>query len=208
MPSASSPELLVLHALRLLGYGDASAIARRFALDRDATTEQLLDAEARGQVERVAFADVSGWSLTARGHAAHAALVADELAASGAKPAVEAALDRFLPLNARLQRAATDWQIRPLPGDALAANDHTDARWDDRVLDELVRLVRAAAPLCADLKAALDRFGGYDVRLQRAMQRVEQGERSYVDRPRVDSVHTVWFELHEDLLATLGRSRG
>jgi len=24
----------------------------------------------------------------------------------------------------------------------------------------------------------------------------------------IDSYHTVWFELHEDLLATLGRRRG
>ena len=76
------------------------------------------------------------------------------------------------------------------------------------MLDELAHLVRAVTPLCADLAGALDRFTGYDVRLGRALARVERGERSYVDRPRADSVHTVWFELHEDLLATLGRSRG
>ena len=27
-------------------------------------------------------------------------------------------------------------------------------------------------------------------------------------RPRADSCHTVWMELHEDLLATLGVDRG
>jgi len=94
-----------------------------------------------------------------------------------------------------------------VPGDPLAANDHTDFRWDDRVLDELRHVVQAVRPLCLELGASLDRMSGYDARLDRALARVEQGERSYVDRPRADSVHTVWFELHEDLLATLGLSR-
>lgn len=208
MTHPSERELLVLHALRLLGYADDTAVARRFGLDAAVVANDLLDAEALGRVERVAFADVAGWSLTERGHRRHADLVAAELASSGAGAVVDAVLERFLPLNARLQRAATDWQIRPLPGDALAANDHTDFRWDDRVLDELAHLVRAVTPLCTDLAGALDRFTGYDVRLGRALARVERGERSYVDRPRADSVHTVWFELHEDVLATLGRSRG
>ena len=30
----------------------------------------------------------------------------------------------------------------------------------------------------------------------------------FVASPRVDSLHQVWFELHEDLLVTLGRERG
>ena len=34
------------------------------------------------------------------------------------------------------------------------------------------------------------------------------GEPAWVTRPRVDSCHTVWMELHEDLLATLGIDRG
>jgi hypothetical protein len=29
-----------------------------------------------------------------------------------------------------------------------------------------------------------------------------------VDSPLIDSFHTVWFELHEHLLATLGIERG
>ena len=30
---------------------------------------------------------------------------------------------------------------------------------------------------------------------------------AWVDAPGLDSIHTVWFELHEHLLASLGRSR-
>ena len=40
------------------------------------------------------------------------------------------------------------------------------------------------------------------------MTRVDQGERTWVDEPKIDSCHTVWFDLHEDLLATLGMERG
>ena len=33
------------------------------------------------------------------------------------------------------------------------------------------------------------------------------GEHDWVDRTDIDSCHRVWFELHEDLIATLGLSR-
>ena len=32
-------------------------------------------------------------------------------------------------------------------------------------------------------------------------------ERAWVAQPKIDSCHTVWMELHEDLLATLGLER-
>ena len=48
------------------------------------------------------------------------------------------------------------------------------------------------------------RFSGYADRFAAALARVDQGQRRWVDEPRIDSCHTVWFELHEDLLASLG----
>lgn len=41
-----------------------------------------------------------------------------------------------------------------------------------------------------------------------ARTRAEAGERAFVDRTDVGSCHRVWFELHEDLIATLGIDRG
>ena len=104
------------------------------------------------------------------------------------------------------------WQLRPVPGDTLAANDHTDHRWDDRVLADLKAQVTQVIPLCRSLAAALRRFDGYDDRLAVGLRRAEGGERSAVDglrgeSRRGDSLHTVWFELHEDLVATLGITR-
>ncbi len=59
-------------------------------------------------------------------------------------------------------------------------------------------------PFGTVLAGVLPRLGGYDERYAAALARVEQGERPWVDALGVDSCHTVWFQLHEDLLATLG----
>ena len=56
--------------------------------------------------------------------------------------------------------------------------------------------------------AELDpRLGEYSRRLESAYDRVLAGEIDFVSGARVDSYHTVWFELHEDLLRMLGRER-
>lgn len=207
MTTPSAPDLLTLHAVRLLGFADTPAVAARFALDPAAVHEALLDAQASGQVVRSGFADLHGWSLTERGRAHDQALLADELDRTGVRAVVDAVHDAFLPLNARLRRACTDWQLRPAATDALAANDHTDAAWDARVLADLDAVARALVPLAARLTSALARFGGYDDRFAAALRRVRAGRPAWVDGTDVDSCHRVWFELHEDLLATLGIDR-
>ena len=40
-----------------------------------------------------------------------------------------------------------------------------------------------------------------------AHSELHHGRRQYVDGVGIDSCHVVWFELHEDLLATLGIDR-
>ncbi len=188
--------------------GDAGKVARRFSLDPDAVSDLLLDFEAYGWVQQVEFAGTGGWALTEAGRVENERQLAGELAESGSAAAVAAAHSTFLPLNARFQTAVTQWQIRPLPGDPMATNDHSDFRWDDRVLDALGTLGRRLAPLCGELTSHLARFDGYADRYAAAMARVERGERSWVDGVGLDSCHVVWFELHEDLIATLGLQRG
>lgn len=189
--------LLVLHAVRLLGFADTPAVARRFSLNVDETRTALEDAEARGWTTYSSFAGTAGWSLTEQGRAENERL----LKAEGHKEAVQQVYDEFLPLNTLLQQACTDWQLKPTADDPLAANDHEDPAWDAGVLDELRVLNGALKPLSRRLTDVLPRFQGYDVRFAHAL---EQG---WVDRSDVDSCHRVWFELHEDLIATLGLTR-
>ena len=62
-------------------------------------------------------------------------------------------------------------------------------------------------PICAELAGRLARFDGYGRRFSESLGRVVAGEVEWFTRPMIDSYHTVWFELHEDLLATLGIER-
>jgi hypothetical protein len=52
----------------------------------------------------------------------------------------------------------------------------------------------------------LTRFALYRTRLTIALERALGGNIAYVT-DTVDSYHSVWFQLHEDLLVTLGISR-
>jgi len=208
MTQYSSPELLALHAVRIIGFAATPLLAQRFRLDPAETEEVLRDAEARGWVAYAAFADLEGWSLTESGRAENERLLAAELVSTGGADQARDIYRDFLPLNTRLQRACTDWQLRPVPGSRLATNDHTDPAWDGCVLDELTAIDEALAPLAERLGGILNRFHGYDTRFTTALHRARAGEAGWVDRTDIDSCHRVWFELHEDLIATLGLTRG
>jgi hypothetical protein len=153
------------------------------------------------------FAGTAGWSLTERGRAENERQLAAELARTDRAEDVRDAYDDFLPLNAVLQRACTDWQLKPAPGDRLAPNDHSDPNWDAGVLRALAGIDQALPPLIDRLAGLLTRFGGYDTRFTAALARAGAGEHAWVDRTDVDSCHRVWFQLHEDLIATLGIDR-
>jgi hypothetical protein len=204
----SSSELLTLHAVRLKGFAEDQVVASRFALDEAATSELLLDFQACGWTSRSMFAGTGGWSLTEAGKAENERQLAAELEDLGGREVVEAAYREFLSLNARLQQACTDWQLRPTATDALAFNDHSDSAWDREVLKELTALAQALEPIQQQLDAVLERFRGYLPRFAGALDRVLAGDTTWVDRTGADSCHTVWFELHEDLIATLGLPRG
>ena len=188
--------------------GDARQGRRPLLAGPDGVSDLLLDFEAYGWVQQVEFAGTGGWALTHAGRVENERQLAGELAESDRPLPSPRPTATFLPLNARFQTAVTQWQIRPLPGDPMATNDHSDFRWDDRVLDAMGYLGRRLAPLCGELTSHLARFDGYAERYAAAMARVERGERSWVDGVGLDSCHVVWFELHEDLIATLGLQRG
>lgn len=209
MPAGTStPALLCLHAVRLLGAADTPRVAARFGLDLGGTRESLLDFEARGWVSRWEFAGDRAWSLTDAGRTENERQLAAELDAHRCREAVSRAHAAFVPLNAVFGQAATDWQLHPMPGDEMALNDHTDLRWDDRVIERLVSLGRRLRPVCDELTAVLTRFDGYADRYGAAVDRVRSGQSRWVDSIDVDSCHLVWIQVHEDLLATLGLARG
>lgn len=207
MSAASCPELLVLHGVRLRGFADTLEVAERFGLDPFRTADRLSGYEQRGAVSFARFADLGGWSLTAAGRTENERLLTVELETVGGRQVLQEVHHEFLPWNARLVEACTAWQLRPTDQDPFAQNDHVDAAWDERILDELTSIERALGPIAARLGGLLERFEGYDVRFSTALERAREGQPSWVDGSAVESCHRVWFELHEDLVATLGIDR-
>lgn len=207
MSHNSASDLLVLHAVRILGFADTVAAADRFNLEIGETQDLLRDAEAHGWTTYASFGNTTGWSLTERGRAENERRLASELGDVRGENEVRDVYRDFLPLNARVLRACTDWQLKPAPGERLVPNAHTDPAWDDGVLRELAAIERALPPLIDRLGDLLTRFRGYDTRFTAALMHARAGEPAYVDRTDVDSCHRVWFQLHEDLIATLGIDR-
>lgn len=208
MTSHSTPELLALHAVRLLGFADTPEVAERFSLDEAAAAQTLAQAQRHGWVQYTDFAGLAGWSLTEEGKLRNELQLAMERQEVDLHDVVGSVYREFMGLNGRLLRACTDWQLRPTAGDALAANDHTDLGWDGAVLAELAALSTALMPLAARLGQVLSRFDEYGSRFARAQQLARSGLHEWVDGSSIDSCHRVWFQLHEDLLATLGLERG
>lgn len=203
----SPPSLLVLHAVRLLGFGDSIAIGEHAGVDYEDTIELLHDSEQRGWVQYNSFAGLEGWSLTDDGRTENERQLGLERASADPEHVIGTVHRDFLPLNARLVRACTDWQVKPTTEDRLAPNDHIDPAWESRILDDLAAINTALLPLVDRLASVLIRFSGYDTRFNAALQRARGGESEWVDRTDIDSCHRVWFQLHEDLIATLGIDR-
>ncbi|WP_166971517.1 transcriptional regulator [Brevibacterium atlanticum] len=208
MTRLSSPDLMVLHAVRLLGFADFDAVAQR-AGARDSEVIRVLSvAERKGWVQHAEFADLGGWSLTDAGRVENERLLATERQDADPNGIVQDVYRAFLPLNARLLKAVTDWQIRPSQADRFAPNDHADGVWDARILDELTTLNVLLAAQNERLTEILPRFADYASRFESALTRAKSGELDLIDKTDRDSCHRVWFELHEDLVATLGVDRG
>lgn len=201
MPASSDPGFLVLHALRLKGFADTPVVAALTRLDEAEAAKHLEAASVEGQATR-RDGRITGWALTADGRARHAELIREELDASGTRSSVEDGYRRFLEFNNELLSVCTDWQLR-----SGALNDHTDASYDEAVIGRLQYVDDQVQPVTRDLGAALERFGEYGNRFTLALDKVKKGERDWFAKPMIDSYHTIWFELHEDLLATLGIER-
>ena len=79
--------------------------------------------------------------------------------------------------------------------------------YDESVLADFGALHRDAETWLRPLVDGLPRLDYYLQRLVRAANLVGNGEHRFIASPTVDSYHTIWFELHEDLIILAGRTR-
>lgn len=195
----------MLHTLRMTSVANADQIGVRTELDSRDTSTVLADLAERGFVtERTGR--LAGWTLTASGRTEGERLLVAELEAAGERLAVDAAYRRFLEVNPTFLQLCTQWQLVEIDG-VQTLNDHQDPVRDAAVLDRLAEVHDVVLGIGDDLTTALERFHGYRPRFEYAMSRLEANDVDWFTKPLIDSYHSVWFELHEDLLATLGRDR-
>jgi pyruvate,orthophosphate dikinase len=191
-------ELSLLRLVGLKGRAGADILADALSLPLDVVVASYLPSCERGLCTK---ADGT-FRLTPAGRARQTLLLADERA--HADPAAVVALyEDFCVFNAQLKQIMTAWQLR---SDGTP-NDHHDAGYDNAVLERMADLHERVRPLLRRLAQLSPRLAAYDVRLARAAARVAGGDHSYVARIIADSYHTVWFELHEDLMSLAGLTR-
>ncbi|MBJ8348828.1 hypothetical protein JGU72_29505 [Antrihabitans sp. YC2-6] len=120
---------------------------------------------------------------------------------------VSAAMDSFeTGVNKQILSLTTDWQTVEVNGERVT-NDHGDAEYDAKIIAKLGRVVDKTQKVLQPLVNAdplVDRFLD---RIGSALTRAEGGETDYISGVRVDSVHTVWFQMHEHILRLTGRER-
>ena len=109
-------------------------------------------------------------------------------------------------INRELKQLITDWQTVEIGGSRVP-NDHSNKDYDARIIDRLSALHERFEPVLKSLVACAPRLAVYQRKLEEALAKVEDGDIAWVSDARTESYHTVWFELHEDLLRLLGRVR-
>lgn len=196
-------DLLALHGLAVKKAGSPEAVAAVLGAE-----EAEISAALEAAVEAGRAAGAKGTFMVApAGREWLDERYPEVFAEFRADPAASEAYERFERINRELLALFTDWQMIPAAGGEHVPNDHADAEYDAGIVDRLGAQHERAEKVL-DRFAALDpRLGVYGSRLDDAYDKVLAGELDYVSGARIDSYHTVWFELHEDLLRMLGRER-
>jgi pyruvate,orthophosphate dikinase len=187
----------VLRAIAIKGFALLEGIADAALSSPEAVRPVVDELVAEGLVE----ASAGAFRLTDAGTERVTSLGETEREALGIDRAT-AALDAFLDIDHRVKDVVTAWQMRD-----GQVNDHSDTGYDADVIERLAALHADVIAWLTPLEPKLPRLVAYRLRLERAIDAVKSGDGTYIASPRVDSYHTVWFELHEDLIQLAGRTR-
>lgn len=206
MSHESPPRLVIAQALFLKGVADAATVAGMTGFSADVVDAELASMQD-GDLVEARNGRASGFALTPEGTFIRKSMLADEIADTVRRQGVESAYQDFLGFNHDLLTVCTAWQLRPDAEGTPEVNDHSDTDYDAAVIADLMGVHKRVSGVLSRLTAALSRFEHHAVRLQNALDRLRAGDHDYFTKPLFPSYHTCWFELHEDLLATLGTER-
>ena len=195
-------EFLILHALHVRGMATAEAIEEAWGVEGAADhLRRLVDCGACMYRDRP---PAVGYVLLRPGRDRYGVISAETRAALDptSLSALAAVDERFTPLNGPFKALCSRWQMR-----GSVSNDHSDAEYDESCIAELEDTHGRVMPLVTRAARAVPHFGRYGPRFRAALARLVEGDLDFFTSLWVSSYHTVWMELHADLMVTVGRER-
>jgi hypothetical protein len=200
MGISSAQRFLVLHSLRIKGFAKVDVLCELSGL---AAAEVEGHLKALAEAELAMFREARAlWQLSPKGREAHGAALAEDVKQVGLQEGLRARYEDFLELNDAFKVLCGDWQLRD--GNP---NDHSDATYDEAVIDRLGGIDGRAQPILRTMGDAVDRFAGYGPRLAGTVGKVAAGDHHLFTGVMCNSYHDIWMELHEDLILSLGIDR-
>ena len=193
---------MVMHGVAIKKHGNAEAIAGIIDKPVDLVSSVLASAVAGDRV-----IDTDGkYMLSPAGHmivSSEYSRFCDDLRSD---EGFVHAYEQFEIINTELKQLITDWQTMEVGGKRVP-NDHSDKDYDADIIDKLGELHERFEPILERMVSTLQRMKVYVQKLGDALEKAEDGEIDCVSAADIESYHTVWFEMHEDLLRILGRVR-
>jgi hypothetical protein len=189
-------ELAVLQAVRLKGRVSRTDLAATLGEDPNecaAVVDRL--------VESGLVLDGTVLRLSPHGRARLDELLTDERRHADVA-VLSAAHADFRPVNTEFKALVTDWQLAD-----GQPNTHDDSDYDAAILTRLDGVHRRVTTIVDAAADQLPRLSRYSAKLQTALDKIHAGETMWLTRPLIDSYHTVWFELHEELILAAGLTR-
>jgi len=192
-------DFLLLRVLSLKGMAGAEIVAG--ALRAPDYAARLASAVEQGLVRELP----RGYALTPQGR--ESVRMALEQPSEGLDiAAITQVYDQFCVINGAFKSLMHRWQLRMVDGQEVP-NDHTDSAYEAAIIADLGSIDDKLQPILRDAAIQAPRLQTFKPRFADALAAVRAGDKTMMARPLVDSYHTVWFELHEELIALSGRTR-
>ncbi len=193
---------LVMHGIAVKKYATVEDICSITGLEKSKVSNLVAEAVTKGRANEAK----GKYLLTPTGQITLKSAYNKAYGALRGEGEFIAACADFERVNNDLKQAITDWQTIELGGQTVT-NDHSDADYDAAVIDRI-------GDIDERIEGVLSRLGQHEPRLLRyrekllsALEQAEDGDIRWVSDATIESYHTVWFELHEDLLRIMDRER-
>lgn len=189
----------VIHVLRIRGFADVRGVADSLVRDVEGVQSLLSELVATGMARLFEARGI--YQLTPLGVEEHESLL-EVLLRPESRSLVRDLYEEFLILNSQFKDLCTSWQIRD-----GQPNQHDDVNYDSGCIGTLEELVAATQGVLHGLSSPMPGFDRYSRRLEHALKRLIDGDRSMFTGVACGSVHDIWMEIHEDLIRVLGVDR-